>query len=239
TPPQALDDVAFARRLYLDTIGLLPASSELDAFLKDSAADKRAQLVHRLLDDTRAYSDHWLTFWNDLLRNDYQGTGYIDGGRKQISAWIYDSLAQNKPYDQFTRELINPSAASDGFVNGIKWRGRVNASQVREVQFAQNVAQVFFGANLKCASCHDSFIDKWKLDDAYGMAAVIADAPLEINRCDKPTGKQASPRFMFPELGDIDAKQPKAKRLEQLAALVTHPDNGRFTRTIVNRVWQR
>ena len=29
------------------------------------------------------------------------------------------------------------------------------------------------------------------------------------------------------------------QRLEQLAALVTHPENGRFQRTIVNRIWQR
>ena len=74
-----------------------------------------------------------------------------------------------------------------------------------ELQFAQNVSQVFFGINLKCASCHDSFIDRWKLDDAYGLAAVIADEPLEIHRCDKPTGKKAAPRFLFPELGSIDA----------------------------------
>lgn len=57
-----------------------------------------------------AYADHWLTFWNDLLRNDYQGTGYIDGGRKQITRWLYRSLLDNKPSDQFVRELISPSA---------------------------------------------------------------------------------------------------------------------------------
>jgi hypothetical protein len=238
-PPAELDDVAFVRRLYLDVIGLLPAPEELDAFLKDTAADKRSQLIRRVLDDKRAYTEHWLTFWNDLLRNDYSGTGYIDGGRKQITGWLYRSLVENKAYDQFVRELLSPSAESEGFINGIKWRGNVNASQVREVQFAQNVAQVFLGANLKCASCHDSFIDTWKLDDAYGLAAVIAEQPLEIHRCDKATGRKATPRFLFPELGTIDAALPKAKRLEQLAKLVTHPENGRFQRTIVNRLWQR
>ncbi len=238
-PPQPLDDAAFVRRLYLDVIGVLPAAEELDAFQKDAAADRRARLIARVLGDKRSYAEHWLSFWNDLLRNDYQGTGYIDGGRKQISPWLYNAILENKPYDQFVRELISPTPESEGFINGIKWRGRVNASQVREVQFAQNVGQVFFGANIKCASCHDSFIDKWKLEDAYGLAAVIADQPPEIHRCDKPTGKTAAPRFLFPELGDIDAKQPKAKRLEQMAVLVTHPDNGRFTRTIVNRLWQR
>src|SRR5213076_3358630 len=117
--------------------------------------------------------------------------------------------------------------------------GAVNASQVTELQFAQSVGQVFFGANLKCASCHDSFIDHWKLDDAYGLAAVIADKPLAVHRCDKPTGRTAGPKFLFPELGAIDPTAPKSKRLEQLAALVTHPDNGRFTRTIANRLWHR
>lgn len=235
-----IDDAGYIRRAYLDLIGLLPAPSETEAFLKDAAADKRERLIRRLLqEENRAYADHWLSFWNDMLRNDYAGTGYIDGGRKQITGWLYRSLLRNKPYDQFTRELINPTTESEGFIKGIKWRGNVNASQVVELQFSQNVAQVFFGANLKCASCHDSFIDSWKLDDAYALAAVVADRQLELHRCDKATGKFATARFLWPELGAIDAKAPKAKRLEQLATLVTSPENGRFTRTIANRVWQR
>lgn len=234
-----VDDVAFVRRAYLDAIGLLPTPDETAAFLADAAPDKRNRLVRRLLDERRAYADHWLTFWNDLLRNDYAGTGYIDGGRKQISAWLYKSLLDNKPYDQFVRELISPVAGSEGFIHGIRWRGNVNASQVQELQFSQNVSQVFFGINMKCASCHDSFIDSWKLADAYGLAAVVADRPLEIHRCDKKTGAIASARFVFPELGEIDAKATKKVRLEQLAKLVAHPDNGRFTRTIANRFWQR
>lgn len=238
-PPKIVDDETFARRVYLDLLGLLPAPDELHAFVNGAGPDLRENLVRNLLKEDRAYADHWLSFWNDMLRNDYAGTGYIDGGRKQISAWLYSSLAKNKPFDQFTRELISPTPESEGFVRGIKWRGNVNASQIVELQFAQNVSQVFFGANLKCASCHDSFIDHWKLDDAYSLAAVIADQPLEMHRCDKAIGTKASPRFLWPELGSIDAKAPRAKRLEQVAALVTHPDNGRFTRTIANRIWQR
>ncbi len=237
--PEPADDVAFLRRVYLDVIGQLPAPAETDAFLADPSGAKRQALIGRLLNENRSYADHWLAMWNDLLRNEYVGTGYIDGGRKQISAWLYKSLVENKPYDRLVRELISPTPDSEGFIKGIKWRGNVNASQVTELQFAQNVAQVFFGVNLKCASCHDSFIDSWKLDDAYSLAAVIADRPLEIHRCDKPQGKMATPRFLFPELGNIDAKQPKAKRLEELSKLVTHAENGRFTRTLVNRIWHR
>jgi hypothetical protein len=36
-------------------------------------------LVRELLGDRVAYAEHWLTFWNGLLRNDYTGTGFITG----------------------------------------------------------------------------------------------------------------------------------------------------------------
>jgi hypothetical protein len=237
--PALLDDVGFIRRAYLDVVGLLPTPDEVKAHFLDTRPDRRARLIRHLLYEYRPYAEHWLTFWNDLLRNDYAGTGYIDGGRLQITGWLYSALLENKPYDHFVRELISPTPASEGFIRGIKWRGNVNASQVPELQFSQNVSQVFFGINMKCASCHDSFIDRWKLDDAYGLAAIVADRPLEIHRCDKPTGRHARPDFLFPELGAIDGSQPRTQRLKQLARLVTHHENGRFARTIVNRLWQR
>jgi mono/diheme cytochrome c family protein len=237
--PQPLDDGAFVRRAYLDIIGVLPTPQELFAVVDTKDPARHEKLVGALLARDRDYAEHWLTFWNDHLRNDYAGPGYIDGGRKQITGWLYQSLLTNKPYDQFTRELISPGAEAEGFIYGIKWRGNVNASQVREVQFAQNVGQVFLGVNLKCASCHDSFIDDWKLDDAYGMAAIISDRPLEIHRCDKATGKTAAARFIYPELGQIDAALPPPQRLAQLADLLTKKENGRFARTIVNRLWHR
>ena len=141
------------------------------------------------------------------------------------------------PYDEFVRELIRPVPGSEGFIKGIVWRGVVNASQRKEMQAAQVISQVFLGTNLKCASCHDSFINQWKLDEAYGLANVFADAPLEINRCDKPTGRLASTSFLFPTLGNIDARASRDQRLKQLATLTTSPQNGRLARTIVNRLW--
>ena len=237
--PTSLGDAAFLRRVYLDLVGLLPTPEQLREFVDNQSPGKRAEVVDSLLQNKQAYAEHWLTFWNDLLRNDYQGTGYIDGGRTQITAWLYRSLLENKPYDEFARELIAPTPESEGFMRGIKWRGNVNASQKQEVQFAQNVSQVFLGLNMKCASCHDSFIDRWKLSETYGLAAIYADAPLEINRCDKPTGKMAQAAWLFPELGQVDAAAPKSERLKQLAKLMTDHENGRFTRTIVNRLWHR
>ena len=239
TPPALLEDGKYLRRLKLDLLGQLPTPEEVRQFANDKATDKYERLVDRLLADNRAYADHWISFWNDLLRNDYAGTGYIDGGRKQITQWLHGSLMANKPYDQFVGELIHPSAESEGFIKGIKWRGRVNSSQIEPLQFSQNVSQVFLGINMKCASCHDSFIDDWRLVDAYGLAAITSEKPLQIFRCDVEIGQVAQPRFVFPELGGIDGTAPRMERLKQLAELVTHRDNGRFPRTIVNRLWQR
>ncbi len=238
--PEPIDDATFARRTSLDLIGLLPDPKELETFLKDTAADKRARWIDQLLANDMAYAEHWLTFWNDLLRNDYDGTGFITGGRKQISSWLYGALINNKPYNQFVRELIAPpNDESRGFIDGIKWRGEVSAGQTVEIQFAQSVSQSFLGINLKCASCHDSFIDRWKLDEAYGLAAIYADKPLEIHRCDKPIGKTAKASWLFPDLGQVDASAKPAERLKQLAELLVHPENGRLTRTITNRLWHR
>ena len=238
--PAAIDDATFVRRAYLDLIGLLPSPKDLEAFAKDSSADKRARLIETLLKRDMDYTEHWLTFWNDLLRNDYGGTGFVTGGRKQISNWLYHALITNMPFDQFVRELIAPqNDESRGFIDGIKWRGDVSAGQTVEIQFAQSVSQSFLGINMKCASCHDSFIDRWKLSEAYGLAAIYSSRPLEINRCDKPTGQQAVPSWLFPEIGQVDPKAAPPERLKQLAALMTHPQNGRTTRTIVNRLWQR
>lgn len=237
--PLPLDDATFARRIYLDLLGLLPPREKLASFLRDPSRGKRRRLIQEVLANNQAYAEHWMTFWNDLLRNAYSGTGYIDNGRKQITGWLYGALLENKPYDRFMHELISPTAESEGFIRGIQWRGNVNASQTREIQFSQNIAQVFLGINMKCASCHDSFIDRWTLEETYNLSAIFATKPLKIHRCDKPTGQIAKPAWIFPELGQVDPLAPQPERLAQLADLMTHPENGRLTRTIVNRIWHR
>ncbi len=234
-----VDDATFVRRSSLDLIGLLPDPAAVQEFAPDTRSNCRELWIQRLLEDDTAYAEHWLTFWNDLLRNDYGGTGFITGGRKQITKWLYRTLVDNKPYDQFARELLAPNADTTGFADGIKWRGNVSAGQTVEIQFAQSVGQAFLGINLKCASCHDSFVDRWTLDEAFGLAAIYSSQPLEIHRCDKPIGRQATAKWLFPEIGDVNPKAPQPERMQQLAALMTHPDNGRFSRTLVNRLWHR
>ncbi|WP_339705039.1 DUF1549 domain-containing protein [Algoriphagus aquimarinus] len=236
---QEVDDRTYLRRIYLDIVGLLPSPEELAAFEKDLNLDKRDAWSQDLLNRNDSFAQHWLTFWNDALRNDYTGTGYITKGRFAITDWLYSSLRENKPYDLFVKELLNPTEKSKGFIEGIKWRGTVNASQRTEMQAAQNVGQVILGLNLKCASCHDSFVSDWKLDEAYAFANIFADTTLEVSRCEQPTGKMAKTKILWEELGPIDSTSAKAEKLRQLADQLVQPANGRMYRTVVNRIWKQ
>lgn len=234
---EPVDDAVYMRRVYLDTIGLLPEPEELEAFIVDEAPDKREQLVARLLERDHAYAQHQLSFWNDLLRNAYTGTGFITGGRTQITDWLYASLYGNKPYNAMVRELVNPDASSEGFIRGIQWRGDFNSSQSTPMQAAQNISQSLLGVNMKCASCHNSFTSNLTLNQAYSFAAVFSDEPLAVERCEVPTGDLAVPGFFYSELGELEPGLTREQRLERMAEILVDDGNGRLYRTIVNRKW--
>ena len=214
---KVVDDRVYARRVYLDVIGLLPPPAELDAFVADASPDKRPRLVRRLLADNRRYAEHWLSFWNDLLRNDYRGTGYVDGGRKAITPWLFNALETDVPFDQFVRELVTGANGSEGFIKGIVWRGTVNASQTPQMQAAQSISQVFMGINLKCGQLPRQLHQRLEADrflrpggrlrgQAAGNAAVRppagrrrpAQVPLPATRHDRPLGARARGSSSWP-----------------------------------------
>ena len=242
--PVPVDSAVFARRAYLDLWGLLPAPDEIRAFAASADPNKRAKLVARLSSDPTRYAENWISWWNDLLRND-EGVAYISeiAGRKSITPWLLEALEKNKPYDQMVRELLNPTAPSDpdGFLIGVNWRGVVSASQTPSLQAAQNAAQIFTGINFKCNSCHDSFISKWKLKDAYALAAYFsAEEKLQLYRCDvAQPGQFATAAYMYPELNRPLPSTSIQDRRAAIAAIFTDPRNGRLPRTFVNRIWEK
>jgi mono/diheme cytochrome c family protein len=240
--PAIVDDRLFARRVYLDVIGLLPSPEQLNTFLADTDPAKRAKLVDTLLNDNAAYADHWMSFWCDHLRSGTTlglGKG-ADGKNVNVNKWLHEALLHNLPYDQFARDLIDPTTDDTrGFIGGLTMRGVVQAADRPEIQAAQNISQVFLGTALKCATCHDSFTSQWTQNELWGMAAVFTDQPMEIVRCEAPTGRRAVPQFIFPQLGSIDPALPPPARMERLATLVTAKENGLFSRTIANRLWSR
>lgn len=243
--PTVVSDPLFARRAYLDVWGLLPTPEELQAFLRDTRVDKRARLVEALLADDQKYADHWMSFWNDLLRNEDGVTYFSDaagGARRSITPWLLDALRTNLPYDRFVTKLLSPSGAGDpdGFLIGVNWRGETSAAVTPWMQASQSTAQVFLGVNMKCNACHDSFVSRWSLKDAYGLAAFFSPEPrLQLFRCDVARNEYAEPRFPFPEVSRTPASSSLADRRAAAAAMFTDRRNGRMPRTIVNRIWER
>jgi hypothetical protein len=236
--PQIVDDGKFARRVAYDITGLPLNPERLRAFEADTAPDKRTRLIDTLLADRQAYAEHWMSYWNDLLRND-EGVVY-HGERKTITKWLFDSLSNNRPYDQMVRALLDPPAdgGSEGFLVGVTWRGVVSASQTPPMQAAQNAAQVFLGINLKCAACHDSFINRWQLKDTFGLANLFSEEPLDLVRCDIPLGQKSEAKFLYQNANFPIGDSPGARR-KAAADWFVDTDNGRFARTIVNRYWDR
>jgi Protein of unknown function (DUF1549)/Protein of unknown function (DUF1553) len=241
--PETVPDAVFARRAYLDAWGLLPTPAQLQAFLADRTPSKRETLVRTLLADNDKYAEHWISFWNDLLRNE-DGVSYFSetAGRKSITDWLLPALKTNLPYDQFVTKLLNPIAPTDpnGFLIGVNWRGETTPAVTPWMQAAQNTAQVFLGINLKCNACHDSFISDWKLKDAYALAAYFSPDPtLQLYRCEVAQNRFAVPAFLFPEVSHEPASSSLADRRAAAAAIFLDRRNGRLPRTLVNRLWHR
>ena len=105
-PSQTCNDEEFIRRVYLDVIGVLPSPAETKQFLGDTSKDKRIRLIDELLERPE-YAEFWGLRWADLLRvNNKQVTA---SGVHKYRRWIVASICDNKPYDQFVRELLTAS----------------------------------------------------------------------------------------------------------------------------------
>jgi uncharacterized protein DUF1549/uncharacterized protein DUF1553/cytochrome c len=243
TEPSVISDALFARRAYLDVWGLLPPPEALQEFLKDDGADKRDRLVETLLADNQRYAEHWISFWNDLLRNEDGVTYYSEtASRKSITTWLRAALESNLGYDRFVAKLLSPTTPGDpdGFLVGVNWRGETSAAVMPWMQASQNSAQIFLGVNLKCNACHDSFVSHWKLKDAYSLASYFSpDAKLQLFRCDRALDQYAEPRFLYPELNRVPSSASLDARRATVAKIFTDARNGRLARTLVNRVWLR
>ncbi len=168
TPNPPANDEIFVRRIHLDIIGRIPTKAETVAFLEDSSPDKRAALIDRLL-DSEGYVAHYFNFWADLLRAKTQisGNGQSTPAGLSYAAWIKQSLRENKPYDQFVREMLSAS--------GTSWSNPAIGYYLRDYGMPlDNLAittQVFLGTQIVCAQCHNHPFDAWTQMDYYHLAA--------------------------------------------------------------------
>ena len=247
-PQELCDQATFARRVYLDLIGVIPSLAELNHFMVDSSPEKRAKLVDHLLARKADYSAHWTPFWEDALASQTvlaQGGIPTHGNYRQ---WLLDSFADNKPYDVMVAELLDPSMpgrkpADVEDIFGTRYRIEYvrNEDHTVTLQTAANVGQVFLSTSMKCASCHDHFENpEWTQERFLGFAGLFAPHDLERIRCDVHSGQYVPARFPFDLAGAPVAVPTKlTARLHQAAGLVTDPANDRFAKSIVNRLWKR
>jgi hypothetical protein len=248
TAPALCDDVTFLRRAYLDVIGVIPTIVEAQHFLTSKQPDRRAALIDELLARTNDYAAHWTPFWEEALGS---STAPITGGipnHGNHREWIFKNFAANRPFDVLVAELIDPTMPghpkfSDGNANGTILRiGYVlNNNHTETIQSASNVAQVFMATSMKCASCHNHFLNsEWPQSRFMAFAGLFSPTDLELIRCERKSNQFVPAKFPFEVPGVEQPTQATGdQRLSFAAALITDPQNPRFAKAIVNRLWRR
>jgi hypothetical protein len=242
-PPSPLcTDAEFIRRAFLDATGTLPKPQEVEKFLADPAPDKRAQLINALLERPE-FVDYWTYKWSDL---------FLVSTRKlsQQAVWAFyqyirQSVADNKPWDHFAREILTASGSTlrNGAANYF-----VLHKDVSDLTEATSVT--FLGMSITCCRCHNHPLEKWTQDQYWSMANLFSRVALkngdregEINVQSQRTGEVPHPRrgITMPPT-PLDGKplslDSSMDRRQYFADWLTAPENPYFARAVINRVWK-
>ncbi len=245
-PAEPCTDEVFLRRVYLDMTGTLPTPAEARAFLEDTGPKKRSELIARLF-EREAFVQFWALKWSDLLRIKAEDPVSLwPKGAETYYQWVYASVAENKPYDQFARELL--TATGSDFRSGPSNFFRAVSSR-EPLTYGESAALVFMGARLSCARCHGHPDVGWGLEDDLGMGAFFAQVKLKLTDEWKEQIVYRDPHEVLrhPRTGLPVASRPLGgEPLEiapgvdpraELARWLTAAENPWFARNIVNRVW--
>lgn len=248
-PSQICDDETFIRRASLDISGTLPTAAEVTAFLADTASDKRARLVDRLL-DTPEYASYFALKWADILQN--RGNGYSTRNQRPGTAlfanWIRDSFFQNKPYDQFVTEILTATGSQAVHPPTVWYRSVRTPSN-----YVESVAQAFLGVRIQCAQCHHHPADRWSQADYFGFAANFARVGRKTGFADAevPTAEVIYVKdegdVFHPRTGELLKPKPLGDDEFNLSVFddprialsswMTDKDNPYFASTMANRMW--
>jgi len=241
-PSGQAGDYAFIRRAFLDAMGVLPTPEEVERFAADPDPGKRAKLVEEIL-TREEFVDYWAYKWSDLL--------LVSSRRLRSNAmwsyynWIRASVASNKPWDQFARDILVSSGNS-------RENGALNYFVLHKnpIELSENVTKAFLGLGITCARCHNHPLEKWTQRDYYQMANLFSRISLKNGAeagdtivYSSPTGEVILPRLGKPlaprplDGKPLDFNDPKDRR-RHLAEWLASAENPYFARSLVNRVWQ-
>lgn len=237
--PVVCSDAVFLRRAYLDVIGALPTAQEAREFLKDQNKDKRTVLSDRLL-EREEFADYWAMKWSDLLRVKAEFPINLWPNAAQVYYhWILASIRENKPYDQFVREMLtaNGSNFREGPVNF--YRAMPNRTPEG---IAATVALTFMGTR----------VESWPQKEYLpGMAVFFSQVSYKPTRewkeeivfwnPDKAlitsTTNAMAQVAIFPDGKKLPVLPPDQDPRGIFADWLITPQNPWFTANIVNRVW--
>ena len=247
--PALCSDAVFVRRVYLDVIGTLPTAKEARDFIEDpDAKNKRRVLIDRLLERTE-FTDYWSMKWGDILRIKAEfPVNLWPNAAQAYHHWVRASIAENKPYDKFVREMLT-SSGSNFRVGPVNF---YRAIQNRTPDgIASAVALAFMGTRT----------DSWPKDRLTGMAAFFSQIGYKPTREWKEENvywdpfastaeaitnaatnsvslpvKTAPETAVFPDGKSIKLPPYRDPR-EVFADWLITSKNPWFTRSIANRTW--
>lgn len=230
-PANLCSDAVFVRRAFLDVIGTLPTAPEVSGFLQSRDPNKRRALIDRLL-EREEFADYWAMKWSDLLRVKAEfPINLWPNAAQAYHRWIRTSIRENKPYDQFVRELLT-SSGSNFRVPQVNF---YRALQSKESQaLAQIVALTFMGTRA----------EKWPKERLAGMGNFFAKVGYkstaewkeEIIFFESGKTNSISGEPMFPD-GTSAWISPERDPREVFADWLINEKNPWFARNMVNRVW--
>ena len=246
-PSPRCSDEVFIRRVFLDTIGTLPTSTEVREFLADESADKRDRVIESLLRRPE-FIDFWTYRWSDVLL--LNGTTVNPVAINAFYKWIHERVEQDVPWDQFVREIV----ASRG--SNIE-HGATNFYAIHQLpeDMAETVSQAFLGLSIGCAKCHNHPLEKWTNDQYYAFANLFSRVRAKGWGGDARSGDGirtlvtvSSGELVQPKTGKPQPPTPldaeplafdaPGDRREYAAAWLTSPENKLFARSITNRIWK-
>ena len=255
-PLPVIDDLAFLRRVTLETVGVIPTLEEIEAFQADKSSNKRSKAIDRLLNDPR-WADHWVPFWQDILA---ENPNIVKPNLNNTGAfrwWIYESFLDNKPMDRFVTDLI--LMRGDKYI-GPAGFGMATQNDVPMAAKAHILGGAFMGVQMKCARCHDAPFQSVQQEDLFNLAAMLERKPIKVPASsivplDKLSGRESvvkvtlkadekvDPVWPFEHFSDSPLpgsllRDPNDPR-ESLAGHMTSPTNSRFAKAIANWTWKR
>ncbi len=241
-PSEVCSDETFLRRVYLDTIGMLPTESQRASFVADTNPLKRQEIVEQLIN-----SDHFLDMWIMKIAEMLQvrrANGLTSKGLSLYDSWLREKIHSGETIDQVIGELIQASGST--FENPPT---SYYQTETTPQLLAENIAQAFLGTRIQCAQCHNHPFDRWTMDDYYGFAAFVSQVgykqakdPREITVYNLGEGSLEHPipgRTVMPKFlgGDEPEIRDGQDYRVALAQWLTSPDNPAFSRNFANVMW--